>query len=135
MLRLQRLWTVLSVIMMTVSLWIAVKPMDAEQDSWLSWLQVLLVSDKGEHAFAFFVYGLWFGALVGPSKWRRVALLVFLYGALIELLQALLPTGRSADLMDLLADCAGLVLGLLAATWFGRRWLLRVDGWVAARGG
>jgi VanZ family protein len=134
MLRWRRLWTVLSVVMMTVSLWIAVKPMGADQDNWLSWLQVLLVSDKGEHAFAFLVYGLWFGALAGPAKWRQVALLLFLYGVLIELLQAILPTGRTADIMDLLADCAGLVLGLLAAWWFGRHWLLRVDGWFATRG-
>ena len=42
--------------------------------------------------------------------------------------------GRIADFWDLAADAGGLVLGLLAARWFGRDWLLWVDAWMASRG-
>jgi VanZ family protein len=135
MLRLQKLWTGLSVLLLVVSLWFALKPITPDEESWLDWLSFLTASDKVVHAEAFFGLGLWFGALAGPSHWRRVGLLLLSYGALIEILQGLMAMGRTADFYDLAADAGGLVLGLLAAHWFGRRWLLRFDGWVASRGG
>jgi hypothetical protein len=78
--------------------------------------------------------GLWFGSLAGPAHWRRVGLLLLLYGALIEILQGAMALGRTADFWDLAADAGGLALGLLAARWFGRAWLLWVDAWMASRG-
>jgi hypothetical protein len=135
MLRLQKLWSGLSVALLVVSLWIALKPITPGGESWFDWLSFLAASDKVVHAVAFFVLGLWFGALAGPSHWRRVGVLLLLYGALIELLQGAMALGRNADLWDLAADAGGLVSGLLAARWLGRSWLLRVDGWVASRGG
>jgi VanZ family protein len=134
MLRLQKLWTGLSVVLLVVSLWFALKPITPDEESWLDWLSFLTASDKVVHAEAFFGLGLWFGSLAGPSHWRRVGLLLLLYGALIEILQGAMALGRTADLRDLVADAGGLVLGLLAALWFGRIWLLRVDGWAASRG-
>jgi hypothetical protein len=135
MLRLQKLWIGLGVLLLGVSLWFALKPITPDEESWLAWLSFLTASDKVVHAEAFFGLGLWFGALAGPSHWRRVGLLLLLYGALIELLQGAMALGRTADLGDLAADAGGLALGLLAAHGFGRSWLLRVDGWVASRGG
>ena len=134
MLRMQKVWTGLSVVLLVVSLWFALKPITPDEEGWLDWLSFLTASDKVVHAEAFFGLGLWFGSLAGPGHWRRVGLLLLLYGALIELLQGVMALGRTADLWDLAADAGGLVLGLLAAQWFGRSWLLGVDGWVASRG-
>lgn len=135
MLRLQKLWTGLSVLLLVGSLWFALKPITPDEESWLDWLSFLAASDKVAHTVAFFGLGLWFGALAGPSHWRGIGLLLLLYGALIELLQGAMALGRTEDLWDLAADAGGLVLGLLAARGFGRSWLLRFDGWVASRGG
>ena len=134
MLRLRKLWTGLSVVLLVVSLWFALKPITPDEENWLDWLSFLTTSDKVLHAEAFFGLGLWFGALAGPSHWRRVALLLLLYGALIEVSQGAMALGRIADFSDLAADAGGLVLGLLAARWFGRDWLLWVDAWMASRG-
>ncbi len=134
MLRLQKLWAGLSVVLLVVSLWFALKPITPDEENWLDWLSFLTASDKVVHAEAFFGLGLWFGALAGPNHWRRVGLLLLLYGALVELLQGAMALGRTADLWDLAADAGGVVLGLLAAHRFGRGWLLRIDGWVASRG-
>lgn len=38
---------------------------------------------------------------------------LFLYGIAIEALQAILPTGRSAELLDVLSNTMGLVMGVL----------------------
>lgn len=73
--------------------------------------------DKGVHFVLFLVLALlWkraWGARPGAS--RRVLAAGLAYGALTEALQYLLPIGRSAELLDLLADAAGLLAGLAAA--------------------
>src|SRR5258705_12282796 len=45
--------------------------------------------------------------------------IVILFGALTEILQAILPSGRDADVMDWLADCVGTLLAFIV---FRFRW-------------
>ena len=42
------------------------------------------------------------------------------YGALTEVLQLLLPTGRDGNLMDWLADCAGTGMAFIVYGWLKR---------------
>ena len=52
------------------------------------------------------------------------------YGLLIELLQMLTPT-RQAEVMDLVADVAGVLLGWLLCTAGFARWCRTVESWFA----
>ena len=68
--------------------------------------------DKLQHAVAFFVLALLMGlAWPGTSLWRFQLPVLFGFGVLIELSQALVPY-REASVMDLLANASGLMLYL-----------------------
>jgi VanZ family protein len=78
--------------------------------------------DKADHVAAFAalaVCGLfaWRGH---PAVHRRVVLGLLALGIAIEFAQALVP-GRMADWRDVLADAAGVLLGLTLAGWTARR--------------
>jgi VanZ family protein len=47
----------------------------------------------------------------------RIIVIVVLYGAVTEILQAVLPTGRDADVMDWLADCVGTLLAFIIGSF------------------
>lgn len=72
----------------------------------------LLVSDKLLHFIAY-------GAMVLPVSLNRifpqllVFIIAFIYGGCIELVQPF--WGREADIMDLWANTAGIILGILIA--------------------
>jgi hypothetical protein len=70
-------------------------------------------SDKVEHALAWAVLaglglGLW------PQRPRRVVGYALALGALVEVLQALMPLGRDGDWRDWIADSTGVAAALLA---------------------
>lgn len=74
-------------------------------------------SDKWVHAAGMLSYGVWWSLL---PRWRGWPLVLGLagYGALIELLQGMLTTTRSADLNDWYADMMGVVLAaVLVRLW------------------
>ncbi len=78
--------------------------------------------DKVSHALAFGVLAcLWDGSLAFSSRRRRLylaGLVSLVYGAFIEVAQALFTAGRQAEWGDLLADLAGILVasGMLLAT-------------------
>jgi len=73
----------------------------------------ILSWDKLEHALAYaflMILGGWALLPLVPSKlraWRYALIIVIVYGALMEGLQALFAAGRSGDLADLLANALG----------------------------
>jgi VanZ family protein len=72
---------------------------------------VASVNDKLTHAGAFLVLAFLLDQCFSPrlhAFWTPVALPLFCYGLGVELVQDFLPY-RQFDLLDLLADCAGLV--------------------------
>lgn len=76
--------------------------------------------DKAQHFLAWAVIaGL--GLLFWPARPGRVTVFALFLGALIELLQSLLPFGRHGDLRDLAGDSVGIAAALLA--WALLRWL------------
>jgi VanZ family protein len=78
--------------------------------------------DKANHAAAFAVLaftGLFtFRSSARPLFW--VSFLLMAFGVGIEIAQLYVP-GRSADLADVVADAAGIVLGLAVADTLARR--------------
>ena len=79
-------------------------------------------SDKLLHAFAYVVLTLYFGELVGGGSRGlvRVCCGLLAFGIGIELLQSMAPP-RSAELADLVANMAGMLIGaLLLRSPFGR---------------
>jgi len=73
------------------------------------------LADKYLHLLAYFLLTFsWLGALVRRriffSKGIFVAVLVFVYGIIIEVLQGTLTTYRQTDLYDLIANLAGIVI-------------------------
>ena len=71
------------------------------------------ISDKIEHAAAYAglaMAGLW----AFPRRYGRLAVGLMALGIAIEVLQGLMGLGRQADVLDALADGAGLGLVLIA---------------------
>jgi VanZ family protein len=83
-------------------------------------------ADKFLHMVAFMLLMIFLsGFIVKQFRWL---LILFLYacGALIEVLQIPVP-GRSAEAADLLADFAGLMLGLLLVRYWLGDWCVRLE--------
>jgi VanZ family protein len=70
----------------------------------------LHVSDKLEHAGAFFGLTFWFGGLVQRRRFPVLVLIMLLYGAGIEVAQGLMRLGRTADVWDFAADAVGVAV-------------------------
>jgi VanZ family protein len=71
------------------------------------------ISDKIEHAASYAglaLAGLW----AFPRRYGRLAVGLMALGIVIEVLQGVMGLGRQADVMDALADGAGLGLVLIA---------------------
>jgi hypothetical protein len=111
---------------LAVCTWLAFTPSPPEA--------VFRVSDVVLHGAAFAYLSFSMG-LAHDLSMRRVALWMLGYGAVIELLQSLIPE-RSAELKDLLVDGAGIAVGLgllnVAGEWC-RRTLVTVAGAVVGR--
>lgn len=89
-------------------------------------------ADKYVHMTFHFVFILLWGFYVsekyGAIRIPKISRLVFAsigYGILIEILQELLTTTRHADLMDVLANLTGAILGLTVFVVINRRKLSR----------
>lgn len=103
-----------------IVLWLTLTPSPLQVSGLLGW-------DKLQHAGAFSVLALlagWAFAPLGPTPmpgWFRGALFAFFFGGLVELLQEVFTTTRSAEWQDLLADLVGAGVVYLAARYWHRR--------------
>ncbi|MBL8314343.1 MAG: VanZ family protein [Rubrivivax sp.] len=112
---LRRRWRWLLLLMLAITSWLAFMPAQPQPDA-------APHLDKLEHVVAF--AALSFVARLGGdsrSPALRVGLALLAYGLLIEVVQSWLPS-RHADVLDLAADAAGIVLGLLLLSHLRRRW-------------
>jgi VanZ family protein len=107
----QRRWRWLLAAVMLAGLLFALRPLNSRLDP----ETLFPFSDKVSHLLYF--GSLWWLARRGdiPARWPLAAGLV-MYGASIEIAQALTPTHREASLADVVADSAGIALGW----WFLR---------------
>jgi len=81
--------------------------------------------DKFEHALAYFALAAWFGGIVRPDRYLRLALALLALGVAVEVSQQAMGLGRTADLRDVLANAVGIAVGLVIAA-------LGVGGWMRA---
>jgi len=96
-------------------------------------LPPLGVSDKVEHAVAYLLLAFWFASVMTRRDYVYLILALLAFGGGIEIAQGLMGLGREADLLDLAADGAGILAGvLLAATPLGR-WARLIEDFVARR--
>lgn len=104
----QRAWRVLLLMLLTVISYLALSPAPPPSVD-TGW-------DKLNHllAFASLAVAACFSARASRIHALRSALALLAYGALIEILQTLMPP-RQGEWADLLADAIGIALGLLAA--------------------
>lgn len=70
-------------------------------------------TDKLVHIAGYALLMFWWAQLIGFPRWR-LALAVVLFGGAIELLQGLTPD-RMPDLLDVLANTLGVLLGWIVA--------------------
>jgi VanZ family protein len=87
------------------------------------------LNDKFLHLFTYGVLGSWFGALIS-SRWR-VLLALLVLGLSLEFLQAL-GGSRHAEILDMLANTSGALLGVMVVGRFiAKPLLLAVDHFLA----
>jgi VanZ family protein len=85
--------------------------------------------DKLQHALSYVAMGLWFGALFHRRHLARVALALFAFGLLIEVLQAVMPFGRAAEWRDVVANTSGIVIAMLLTRFIEPSWMQRLERW------
>jgi len=80
------------------------------------------LNDKASHMVGHGALAAYFTGLVPRHRWWQIFLYLMLFGAVIEVAQYSMHVGRNGDPRDLLANAAGLSLGLLVG-WLGvSRW-------------
>jgi len=88
------------------------------------------VHDKLAHFLAFFALTGWFGALVERRYFWLVALGMLAVGGLIEIAQGLMALGRTAEMLDFLADATGVLAGIALNLPIRDSWLARLERWL-----
>jgi VanZ family protein len=89
----------------------------------LSWFER---NDKWLHGATFLALSIWFTGLYSKSAYWRVGLGLLLFGLLIEVSQRTVSY-RTADWIDVSADAAGIILGLVIGAIGIGGWCLRVE--------
>lgn len=131
-LRHARHWRIGSVILLVLVLAAMMMPavwFFSDKTSDLSWFTNI---DKWLHGMTFVVLSLWFAGQYRVRSYWRIAIGLMLFGFLIECCQ-LLVSYRTADWIDIGANTAGIIMGLVIALTGLGGWCLRVEDWHLAR--
>ncbi|MDH3613969.1 MAG: VanZ family protein [Gammaproteobacteria bacterium] len=88
--------------------------------------------DKWLHAITFVLLAIWFAGQYRRRSYWRIGIGLVLFGVLIEACQRLV-TYRSAEWFDIVADAAGITVGLAVAMAGLGGWSLRLENWFASR--
>lgn len=87
--------------------------------------------DKWLHGLTFLLLALWFAGQYRPRSYWRIAIGLLAFGVLIELSQNVVEY-RSAELFDMVANTAGIGLGLAIALAGPGGWCLRFENRLAS---
>lgn len=96
----------------------------------LSWFQSV---DKWLHGLTFLVLSLWFAGLYRRISYWRVAIGLLAFGFVIEICQRMVVY-RTAEVSDIVADAAGIVVGLALGLAGAGRWCLWVESRLSGQG-
>ena len=89
----------------------------------LSWFES---KDKWLHGITFLVLSIWFTGLYSKRAYWRVGLGLLVFGLAIEACQRMVSY-RTADWLDVGADAAGIILGLVIGVAGIGGWCLRAE--------
>ena len=85
------------------------------------------LSDKSEHFIAYLLLSTWFAGIYPRTRYWIIAIGLGVMGVLIEIAQGSMRYGREADVLDVIANCSGVLAGLLLCwLWLGG-WMQRVE--------
>lgn len=87
------------------------------------------LSDKWLHGLTFAALSLWFCGQYARSSYWRIAVGLIAFGILIEIAQRAVGY-RSADLLDLAADLAGIAAGIAIALTGAGGWTPKLENWL-----
>lgn len=87
------------------------------------------LSDKLQHFIAFTMLAFWFASILVRRDLVWMALALLLFGGLIEVAQEMMRWGRDGEVLDLMADAGGVLLGILLALTPLGHWA----GWIERR--
>jgi VanZ family protein len=90
-------------------------------------------ADKLVHAFAYLVLMVWFAGLYSRRGWAWVALGLLVMGLTLELLQGVMHMQRTADPRDMVANAAGVGVGMMLALAGAATWAQRLETWFARK--
>ncbi len=87
-------------------------------------------ADKWAHGVTFALLAIWFAGQYRRQAYWRVVLGLLAFGLFIELCQRLVGY-RTADWLDVIADCGGIGAGIFVAAAGMGGWAVRVESWLA----
>ena len=125
------LWRTLSILLLIFVLLAAVSPtfwFDSKTKA-LVWFEH---TDKWLHAVTFAFLTVWFAGMLEKRAYWLIAFGLTVFGFVIEASQ-LLVSYRIADWVDIGANTAGIIVGLVAAAAGLGAWGLRVEDWYSRR--
>jgi len=123
-------WRVASVVLLILVLVATMMPAVwfwPNRQEFITWF---IGADKWLHGVTFVFLAIWFAGLYERHSYLKIGLGLTLFGLLIEACQRLV-TYRSSDVFDIVADAAGILIGLVVAMaglggwslWFERRFM------------
>ena len=125
-LRHAKLWKIASLMIMLLVLALAMMPAVWFWDDKTAGLKWFASIDQWLHGITFMVLSIWFAGLYRPNSYWKIALGLLAFGFVIEACQRMVSY-RTADLFDVGADAAGIVLGLMIGVAGIGGWCLRVE--------
>jgi len=121
-------WRVASIVLLILVLLATLMPavwMWPDRQQFVAWF---IDADKWLHGITFGILAIWFAGQYRPQSYWRIGIGLIAFGVLIEACQRLV-TYRSAEWFDIVADVAGITVGLVVAMaglggwslWFEKR--------------
>lgn len=86
--------------------------------------------DKVEHLTVYLALALWFTGLVHRGRYWLVVCGLLALGASMEALQYAMHAGRTADVLDMAANTAGIAAGIAIAVLGSGGWARKVEAWL-----
>lgn len=131
-LRHTRRWQLASLIILLLVLAATLMPAVWFWDDRLGGLRWFQNFDKWVHGITFLTLSLWFAGLYQKSAYWKIAFGLLAFGLIIEACQRMVSY-RTADWLDVGADAAGIVAGLVIALLGIGGWCLQVEKYLAKR--